>query len=237
MVEHEALERWARRLGLRPEDKAFIKLQRSRFASLVARAHPRADLDNLSPVVDFLYFIFLWDDQFDCRIGGELPSPSALGMTNMLASMVLQGAEPNEDSSPLLWTLSELRSWLAQHMSQEWMDRFCQSFQDYFDSTVWELEQRHQGVCPDLETYIRMRRLTSGGYWVTHLIEVAEGLRISDETWNHPALQELLNTTANIIGWANDLLSLRSELDDSGHLNLVFSLQQEFGLSLQDAIN
>lgn len=236
-VEREAVARWARRMDISPDSKAFMKLERSQFAKLVCHAHPRAQLSHLHPVVDFLFFIFLWDDQFDCRIGGELPDPASLAMSNLLASAVLQGSSPNEDSSPLLWALSDLRDWLSEHMSQAWMDRFTQSFQDYFDSTVWELEARHQGVCPDLDTYIRMRRLTSGGYWVTHLIEAAEGFCLSDEAWNNPLLQEILTATANIIGWANDLLSLRSELNDTGHLNLVFSLMHERGLSLQQAVN
>jgi hypothetical protein len=234
-VEQQAVARWAERLGLSAQDKEYVMLCRSRFATLVGHAHPSASLENLEPVVDFLFWIFLWDDQFDCRIGGQLVQPAALYIQNMLAAQVLEGTSPNADSSPLLQALEQMRGWLEQHMPAAWMARFKRSFERYFNSTVWELEQRHLGLVPDLSTYVEMRRLTSGGYWVTHLIEVAEGICLTDEVWSHPAMQELLTATANIIGWANDVLSLRSELRDSGHLNLVLCIKNEYGLPLQEA--
>jgi hypothetical protein len=236
-VEKDSVARWGARMGLKPQDRDFVKMTRARFASMAGHAHPGATLERLDPVVDFIIFLFLWDDQFDCRIGGELVHPAALYIQNALATQVLEGTTPNEDSSPLLWALSDMRGWLDKHMPGIWMERFKKSFVEYFDSTGWELQQRHECAVPTLAKYVEMRRMTSGGYWVTHLIEVAEGICLSDEAWNHPAMQELVNATANIIGWANDLLSLRNELNDSGHLNMVFSIQKEYGLPLQDAIN
>ena len=236
-VEHDAVARWAGRLGLKPRDRDYVKLSRSRFAWMASYAHPSAQRERLDSVVDFIIWLFLWDDQFDSRIGGELVSPTALYIQNALATQVLEGTTPNEDSSTLFWALSDMRTWLDQNMPGEWMERFRKSFVAYFDSLGWELQQRHQCLVPSLSTYMEMRRMTSGGYWVTHLIEVAEGISLSDATWNHPAMQELVNATANIIGWANDLLSLRNELNDSGHLNLVLCIQKEYGLPLQDAIN
>jgi 5-epi-alpha-selinene synthase len=237
-VEEQAVAQWARKLGMVEGTRDFKRLQGSRFSTLVGRAHPTAKLEKLVPVVDFLFWIFLWDDQFDCRIGGELVHPTALCLQNALATQVLEGTPSNGDgASPLLESLAEMREWLARNMPTSWMKRFLQSFREYFDATLWELELRHQGLTPDLETYIQMRRYTSGGYWVTHLIEVAEDIHLSEKVRSHPVMQDMLTSVANIIGWANDLLSLRSELDDSGHLNLVFSLQKEHELPLQVAVN
>jgi 5-epi-alpha-selinene synthase len=249
-VEEAAVARWARLLGLSPQDKGYKMLTHSKFATLVGYAHPTAELQRLNPVVDFLFWIFLWDDQFDIRIDGQLVSLQTLFKRNTLAGQVLEGAnlldklatpDTTKDkhellAAQLLRSLTEMRNWLGQHMPAIWIERYKKSYKHYFDSLAWELELRHQGIVPDLDTYIEMRRMTSGGYWVTHLIEVAEGICLSDEVWSHPAMQELLTSTANIIGWGNDLLSLKTEMRDSGHLNLVLCLQKQYSLPMQESL-
>ena len=233
-LEKEAMERWAGILGLHAKHKAFRKLQASRFPVLVGGCHPTASDDGVRLAVDFLYWVFLWDDQFDSGV----VSPDWIRQQNQLATEVLQGTAVLEhDAPPLFWILSDIRDRLVTKMPEAWMQRFIRSVVAYFEGCAWEAETRVNGTCPDVETYIHMRRLTVGAYQVLDLIEAAEGFHLNEEIWSNPIIKEMIDLTSDQLGWANDLFSLTADLKDEGHLNLVFSLQKQEGMELQQAVN
>jgi 5-epi-alpha-selinene synthase len=233
-IEKESLERWAGILGLHAKHKAFRKLQVSRFPVLIGGCHPAASDDGLRLVVDFAIWLFLWDDQFDSGV----VSPDWVRQQNDMAVEILNGtAMLDHDAPPLFWILSDIRDRLVAQMPEAWMKRFTRSCVVYFEGCAWEAETRVNGTCPDVETYIHMRRLTSGAYPMIDLIEAADGIRLNEEIWSNPIIKEMIELTNDQLGWANDFFSLGGDLKDDGHLNLVFSIQKQEGMELQEAIN
>jgi hypothetical protein len=232
-IEGDALERWSKYLGVHARHSVFRKLQRSHFPFLLGRCHPDVPQENLRAALDFLIWNFSWDDQVDV---GEVPAEWVRQQSEM-ALAVLQGAIPYNDAPPLLWLLASIRERIAARMPAEWMERFIHACQCYFEGTIWEAEVRGNRVCLDVDTYIQLRRLSVGTYMGFTQVEAIEGFLLPREVLEHPALQQLVETATDVIAWANDLFSLAQDLQDDFHPNLVFSLQKERGLGLQEAID
>ncbi|HEX8441105.1 terpene synthase family protein [Archangium sp.] len=232
-IEGEALERWAKLLGLHSRHSVFRKLQRSHFPVLLGRCHPTAPKERIRAALDFLIWNFSWDDQVDV---GHVPADWVRQQSEM-ALAVLQGAIPYHDAPPLLWLLASIRERMVELMEPEWMERFIKACHAYFTGTIWEAEIRGQRECLDVDTYIELRRLSVGTYMVFTQIEAIEGFLLPEEVLSHPALTQLTVVATDVIAWANDLFSLAQDMKDEFHPNLVFSLQKQHGLELQDAIN
>ncbi|WP_146209719.1 hypothetical protein [Vitiosangium sp. GDMCC 1.1324] len=232
-IEGEALERWAKYLGVHAKHSVFRKLQRSHFPVLLGRCHPGATKEAMRAALDFLIWNFSWDDQVDV---GDVPAEWVRQQSEM-ALAVLKGAIPYHDAPPLLWLLASIRERISERMPAEWMERFIHSCHCYFKGTIWEAEVRSQRVCLDVDTYIELRRLSVGTYMGFTQVEAIEGFLLPESVLSHPAIAELIQTATDVIAWANDLFSLAQDLKDDFHPNLVFSIQKQHGLPLQEAID
>jgi hypothetical protein len=235
--EQECVERWAKKLGLHSKHRGFKKLQHSRFAVLLGRCHPTAGEEEMELIVDFAVWLFLWDDQFDNRINDKLMSTGWIREQNAQALDIIKGVSPDIEASPLQWILADIRERLVERMPATWMERFTRHCAEYFEGTEWESEVRHAGVHPDVMTYIRMRRMTSGVHPMVDLIELAEGICLSEETLADKDLQRMITITNDVVAWSNDIFSLASDMKDEGHLNLVLSIREHMVPSLQEALS
>ncbi|MCC6558798.1 MAG: hypothetical protein IT372_38185, partial [Polyangiaceae bacterium] len=124
-IEQEALERWAERLGLCAGHAGLRKLEKSRLTVLVSRCHPTANEEDMISIVDFIVWLFLWDDQFDRLVDDALASPEWLRQTNEMAARVLRGEDPGDGDRRMLRILADIRARLARRMPAAWMGRFC----------------------------------------------------------------------------------------------------------------
>ncbi|MET0404853.1 MAG: hypothetical protein ABW123_20720 [Cystobacter sp.] len=231
-LEEETLRRWARYLGAHARHAIFQKLRRSHFPLLLGRCHPTASQERMGAALDFLIWNFSWDDQMD--VGGV---PAAwVQEESWLALAVLQGATPAHDAPPLLWLLADIRERLMGSMPRAWRERFIQACQAYFRGTIREAQVRGERLCLDVSSYVELRRLSVGTAMVFTQVEAVEGFLLPDDVLAHPALVQLSRTATDVIAWANDLFSLESDLKDDFHPNLVFSLQRERELSLDEAL-
>jgi hypothetical protein len=232
-IEGEALERWAKYLGVHARHAVFKKLKRSHFPTLLGRCHPTAPTERFRAALDFLIWNFSWDDQVDV---GHVPADWVRQQSEM-AVAVLRGAIPYNDAPPLLWLLAGIRERMTGLMPAAWMERFIEACEVYFEGTIWEAETRGNRVCLDVEEYIQLRRKSVGTYMVFTQIEAIEGFCLPEEVLAHPVLAEMVEAATDVIGWANDLFSLGQDLQDDFHPNLVSSLQRQYQVSLQEAIH
>jgi hypothetical protein len=230
-LEVEALERWAKQLGLHSRHKAFCKLKLSRFPLLLARCHPTATKEQVNLMADFVIWNFLWGDQVD---SGAV-NPEWTRQQNELAMDILRGAMPDNEAPPLFWILADLRDRMLAVMPPEGVERFLRGIQAYFDGTAWKADTRSKRHILDVATCTRLRRLTSAFMPLT-LMDAVEGIRLTDELRMHPAISQLVTTAVELLGWANDIFSPELDTEDAYHPNLVLSLQKEQGVSLEEAL-
>lgn len=77
------------------------------------------------------------------------------------------------------------------------------TFDLFFQAITMQAVDRKQGVIPDLDSYIAVRRDTSGCKPCWALIEYANNLTISDEVMEHPVLEALGEAANDLVTWSN----------------------------------
>lgn len=233
-VHRETVE-WVWHFGLLPNEQAYRRFHATNIGRLAARFHPDALREELRLLSDWYAWMFLRDDRCDESEIGEHPEHLAIGDARLLE--ILKGEEPTKRDEPLAHAMRDLRRRLFPRASAAWTRRFLRTVREHFQSSLWEAANRARGAVPDLDTYIRMRRITGGILVDLDLIEVIEGLRLPPEAREHHTMRSLERASNNVACWANDLFSLEKELKRGDVHNLVVVLRHAEELTLQEAVN
>lgn len=251
---HQHTLAWVERHALVTDARALERLRASKFGWLAARAYPHAPLDRLAIVSDWNTWLFMIDDQ--CDEHGIGKRPQRLATLHAKCLQVLAGGKrepqhpttaqfpPHERRSgenhadlPLLRALEDLRERLQAIVACDWMARFLHSVSEYFESSVWEAENRAHGGWPEPATYIRMRPYTGGLYTDIELIEPVERITLPLAVRKHPHLQRLALIANNVVCWSNDIISLQKEHAHHDRHNLALIFHRHYGLTIQEAVD
>ena len=234
-IVHQETVEWAWRFGLLFNEPTYDVFRATNIGRLAARFHPDARRAELRLLSDWYAWMFLRDDRCDESEIGEHPESLAPSDARFLE--ILQGEEPAKRDEPLAQAMHDLKLRLFPKATAAWTRRFLRTVTELFQSSLWEAANRARGTVPDLETYLRMRRITGGILVDLDLIEVVEGLRLPPEVREHNIVRALARTSNNVACWANDLFSLNKELECGDVHNLVVVLRHAKGLTLQEAVN
>ncbi|KAF8644897.1 hypothetical protein AX16_008181 [Volvariella volvacea WC 439] len=115
--------------------------------------------------------------------------------------------------------------------------RFIETFDFFFQSVTQQAIDRAAGVIPDLESYIALRRDTSGCKPCWALIEYANDLHIPDEVMEHPIIKSLGEATNDLVTWSNDIFSYSVEQSKGDTHNMISVVMNQEGLDLQSAVD
>ncbi|THU75845.1 terpenoid synthase, partial [Dendrothele bispora CBS 962.96] len=107
----------------------------------------------------------------------------------------------------------------------------------YFQSASEQARDREAGVIPDLESYIALRRDTSGCKSTFALIEYANNLNIPDEVMEHPMIRSLDEACNDLVAWSNDLFSFNKEQAIGDTHNMIVVIMNGQGYDLQTAVD
>jgi hypothetical protein len=75
--------------------------------------------------------------------------------------------------------------------------------QMFFEAVQQQALYRSDGIVPDFDTYIEMRRETSGCKPVFDLIEYSLDLELPDAVVEHPVIVALNNGANDLVTWSN----------------------------------
>jgi hypothetical protein len=225
---------WVKRFNLVSDDREWRRLEASKFSWLAARAYPDAPAEGLNIVSDWNTWLFIRDDQ--CDESGFGRNPEKLAHFHERLTEILIGREPSEMDLPLARALHDLCSRLRRTTSDAWMCRFTLSVIEYFESSVWEAQNRAAAITPDPSTYVTMRPFTGGLYTDIELIDVVENIDLPLHVRKHEILQSLIRMANNVVCWSNDIISFAKEVQHHDVHNLVVTFQHHHRLSLQGAI-
>lgn len=81
--------------------------------------------------------------------------------------------------------------------------RFKESLGLFFEAVHKQAHDRENGIIPDLESYIDIRRDTSGCKPVFDLTEYALRIDLPDAVVNHPVIKALNQGTNDLVTWSN----------------------------------
>nr|A0A348B780.1 RecName: Full=Sesquiterpene synthase 2; AltName: Full=Terpene cyclase 2 [Postia placenta Mad-698-R]BBD74518.1 sesquiterpene synthase [Postia placenta Mad-698-R] len=126
---------------------------------------------------------------------------------------------------------------LIQTASPGAQQRFIETFDMFFQAVTQQAMDRANGVIPDLESYIAIRRDTSGCKPCWALIEYANNLDLPWEIMDHPIIRGLGEAANDLVTWSNDIFSYNVEQSKGDTHNMIVVVQNQQGLDLQSAVN
>lgn len=127
----------------------------------------------------------------------------------------------------------------------------------FFKAVAQQAADRALGVIPDLESYIVVRRNTSGCKPCFALIEYGARIDLPDEVAQHPTICALEEATNDLVTWSNvstffqlfspllkelpspqqDLFSFNVEQSRKDTHNMIPVIMKQRNLSLQEAVD
>jgi 5-epi-alpha-selinene synthase len=230
----EHTNEWVMNFNLLQNEAAYKNFYAARFPQLVAYFFPHAPLEELKIVTDWCSWVFIWDDQCDMFDLGANPDLLNVYQTRLLE--VLKGDELKPTDLPLAWGLKDIRARILLKTTTSWFDTFIKLVEDYFDSCIWEANNRAKKLIPDVDTYIEKRLDTGAAYTVFKLLEFTQKIFLPETVQEHFAVKELAKIANNVICWSNDIFSLPREMKQGDAHNLVLAIKHQHQLTLDQAI-
>jgi hypothetical protein len=235
-VREHTLE-WVKRFCLIQSEAALRHFLACDIAGFTCRNHVRADLETLCICCDFYSWLFLYDDQLDQREHGRRPEYVRVFQDHLLALLQNQDFSLASSWGSVALALCDVWQWAVQSTPLVWQQRFFNHLAELFAAVCLEAEDRAHKHIHHVQDYIKIRRVESAVYPSFDMIELAEHIGIPAEIYEGPSLQAILREAVDIICWTNDVYSLQKELVHSEIYNLVMSIQQGQGCTLQEAVN
>ncbi|WP_392531507.1 terpene synthase [Nostoc sp. C117] len=234
ILEEHALE-WVLRFKLQPNKDACGRFSKSKFFLLAASAYPTCNLEELKIGNDWLSWVFIWDDQ--CDMSEFKKQPEALKVFQQRFIEILKGSEPTNEDMPINHALADLRQRTRQRATEKWFNHFLHCFEQYCHGCVEEAAIRAQEIVPNIDTYMRCRRFSVGGYLFLTVSEFCNQFMLSDILRNHEIVKKLELLTIDILAWCNDVFSASREMESGDVHNLVLVLHYLEKIPLNKAIN
>ncbi|PFH45586.1 hypothetical protein AMATHDRAFT_71495 [Amanita thiersii Skay4041] len=207
---------------------AFMGLK---AGELTAACYPDADPQHLRVCDDFMNYLFNLDDWLD-----EFDVEGTVGMERCCVDAMRDPVGYETDKRAGVMTKSFFGR-LVQTAGPGCRDRFIYSMELFFCAVAQQAYDRASGVTPDLESYITVRRDTSGCKPCFQLIEYAGGFDLPDEVVDHPLIRSLEEATNDLVTWSNDIFSYNVEQSRNDTHNMIAVVMQQKGYNLQEAVD
>ncbi|KAG9313621.1 isoprenoid synthase domain-containing protein [Chiua virens] len=198
---------------------------------LTAMCYPNVGYPQLRVCADFLNWLFHLDNLSDDMTDRGLDEVANLVMNSMY--------HPHTYRSParLNRMTTDFCKRIVQTAAPGTLQRFRETMDLFFQAIHQQARDRASGTIPDLESYIALRRDTSGCKPCWALIEYAHHLHIPDDVMNHPIIQSLGEATNDLVTWSNDIFSYDVEQSKGHTHNMIDVIMYEQGLGLQAAVD
>ncbi|KAF8836489.1 terpenoid synthase [Paxillus ammoniavirescens] len=161
--------------------------------------------------------------------------PTQLRLIADVLSLLLHHDEWQSHASPkddMFILLSDRLGRLA-YKNPRWYMRFHRSQRSC-------IAARHQlcsnGVTPDLESYIELRRDASGFRMALNMIEYAGDLEVPETLSGNALFRKLLDHVCDIAAWSEDIVSCAKGISSAHRANIVTVLMKERNSSLDSAL-
>ncbi|KAF8889626.1 isoprenoid synthase domain-containing protein [Infundibulicybe gibba] len=198
---------------------------------LTAMCYPTAGCPQLRVCNDFLTYLFHLDNLSDDMDNRGTRSTADVVLNSLYHPYTFRS------SSRVGKMSQDFYKRLIPTASAGTQQRFIETCDFFFQSVTQQAQDRANGVVPDLESYIALRRDTSGCKPCWALIEYANNLDIPDEVMEHPIIRSLGEATNDLVTWSNDIFSYSVEQSKGDTHNMIPVVMKEEGLDLQSAVD
>ncbi|KAI0647578.1 terpenoid synthase [Trametes meyenii] len=222
--------------------KARTALHGRQAGELTAYCYPTCAPERLRVVSDFMNYLFHLDNISDGMMGRgteELADVvmNALWFPDRYVPTRCPGkAQPAKEVSAGKMA-REYWTRCIQDAKPGPQARFKETFELFFEAVNQQAQDREAGIIPDLESYISVRRDTSGCKPVFDLIEYAMDIDLPEHVVTHPVIKALNEGANDLVTWSNDIFSYNVEQSRGDTHNMIAILMSLRGLDLQSAVD
>ncbi|WP_328863190.1 terpene synthase family protein [Streptomyces sp. NBC_00306] len=209
------------------------RLKATRVGSGAGFLFPDAGQDLLDLAADLCIWLSAFDD-----LHVEAPQATATTLAPHIASFthVLDTrTKPPASPSALSSALADLTRRMHDLMTPAQAARVTARLHQAFAATYWQ--STTYGRIVGLTEYAAMRPHTFFGHVLAALIEPCTGLDLPDQVLDREPVRQLIDSTARLWGWVNDVYSFPMERHGLGAppQTLPLILAHQHGLSLPEA--
>ncbi len=240
VIEHTT--RWARAVGLVPNEQAAARLRQNGIMHAGPRLVPAASMTRACLVCDWTVVLIVIDDEFDDgRELGARPELAQAAIEDVIGSF--RGQENGHAYTfPHLAGIGAAAGDLGRRLeeispSQAWLARFRRVAEEHLWSKVSEARQRASGAILDVPLYVDLRRITGAPYTYADLVEMAERVVIAERIRESPAWRLMLDAFADVWLGIQDICSCAKEVAAGDELNLAAVMARSAGRALQQGID
>jgi (+)-beta-caryophyllene/(+)-caryolan-1-ol synthase len=238
----EQTSQWAVATGLVPDQAAAARLRRSGIMSVGPRLVPGASTGAACLTCDWTAFLFVIDDEFDdgAELGGQ-PELARAAIEDVIGSF--RGQAPGHAArfphmAGINAAAADLgRRFEAQPASTAWLARFRRQAEDHIWSKVTEAQHRAAGGSLDVPSYVALRRITSGAYVYSELVEMTAQAPVIERVRESSAWGRMLDAAADAWLGIQDICSCAKEVAAGDDLNLAAVMARSTRSTLQQAID
>ncbi|KAF8163642.1 isoprenoid synthase domain-containing protein [Crassisporium funariophilum] len=209
---------------------------------LTAFCYHNAAPERLRVVSDFMNYLFHLDNISDGMMTRETDVLSdvvmnALWYTDKYMPTALPGKEQPADELNPGKLARDFWGRCIPKCGPGAQGRFKETLELFFEAVNIQARARDEGIIPDLESYIDVRRDTSGCKPCWALIEYALDIDLPDFVIEHPIIEALNQGTNDLVTWSNDIFSYNVEQSRGDTHNMIVILMVYHGHTLQSAID
>ncbi|KAK6359444.1 hypothetical protein TWF696_000603 [Orbilia brochopaga] len=217
-------------------EKVSRKILEADFALLAAAFIPFASKEQLRGLVDWLYWVAMFDDRID---EGDLRNDTIGAAAEILESLaILDDEYPAIDpkDNPVRYLLQVAWKNFSANASDVLKLRFKEHHRLYMIGLLKQT-QWMGNITDDitLDRYIDIRRGTIGGYPTMSYAEWANDINLPRDVINHQCIETLRDVANDLIWISNDIISLRKDLAFGTEANLIILLLKQ-GYNLREAM-
>ncbi|KAJ7228636.1 terpenoid synthase [Mycena pura] len=209
---------------------------------LTAHCYHTAPANRLRVVSDFMNYLFHLDNISDGMMTRDTEVLSDAVMNALWLSEVYRPTTSAGKVQPLEELNAGVlaRDFWARAIPDAGpgtQERFKETLHMFFEAVNVQAKQRDSGFIPDLESYIALRRDTSGCKPCWALIEYGLDIDLPDFVVEHPVILALNQSTNDLVTWSNDIFSYNVEQSRGDTHNMIVILMKYHGHTLQSAID
>ncbi len=218
--------------------------ERALFGTLMSRAYPHAGRAELGLVTDWVSTMLVLDDYFDETDLGLAPDELRAVTAEILSWLRADGvvADPATGGAKHPVTVvfrpavADLWRRTCEYTSPTWRARLAGHFGEFFETCVWEAENRLADRTPGLKEYLANR---SRSFLLPYLdlVEVTTHAEVPEEIYRLPEFTEMNQALSDADLGTNDLFTCEKEAALGDQHNLVLVYQHEHDTDLQTAVD
>ncbi len=245
MVKEGAL-RWVQHFQLFTQEDILHRLDLAAPWDLSARVYPHLSSEKLQVITDWLVWAVIYDALWCDEIEGNARHVERLvSLQHRLIDVLKEGWTDHSGhisgGESLRWENSLIEAWrniigrLREVIPNAELYWFTQSFDQYFQATMWEVMQTLNHTTPEQSLYVKLRPFSGGGYAFLEFRHLLEGVSSLDIRKN-VFVRQLEAMANNHVLWSNDIFSYPKEVARGATSNLVWIVQEKSRLSIDQAI-